>query len=240
MPNDPNIPTDDVIDLCACPIDWVGIDGFGDECPEALELLHYEWVRCVARVSVSSEELRLIEDVLFDSELYEPPSNDVLINLRSRRDEAVDLYLKELGRLGGIRFLCPSEHGKHYAVAGPRRTGQKISFFYTDLRSSTLANLFWSWFDDMMLVEETPPRTGPIDFLRNVGPLWERFRTDRTIRIAINVTAPLGEFNGTPLDHIAIDLDLLAKVAHAYPVSHAEAIAIMNPFEVRLIKSWEY
>lgn len=240
MAHDLNLPTQEVVDLCACPIDWKGIDGFGDECPDALELLLYEWVRCVARVSVSGEELRLIEDVLFDSELYEPPSNDVIINLRSRRQEAVDLYLNEIGRLGGIRFLRPSEYGKHYSVKGPRHTGQKISFFYSDWRSSTLANLFWSWFDDMMLVEVTPPRTGPIDFLRDVSSLWERFRTGRTIRIAVDASAPLGVLNGTPLDHLAIDLDLSTKVAHAYPISEAEAAEIMDPFQVRLIKSREY
>src|SRR3546814_17784980 len=87
MPHDVNEPTQEIRDLCACPIDWRSISGFGEECPDALELLHYEWVRAIARVSVSSEELKLVETVLFDNDLYDAPDEATRLNLEARKPE---------------------------------------------------------------------------------------------------------------------------------------------------------
>jgi hypothetical protein len=92
----------------------------------------------------------------------------------------------------------------------------------------------------MMMVDDAPLRDGPIGFARRVGPLWDQFCHGRKTRIAIDTSAPIGELNGVALNHLAIDLDLASAVAHGYPITAAEAQSIMDPFEVRLIKSREY
>ncbi len=240
MPHDVNEPSQEIRNLCACPVDWIGISGFGDECPDALVLLHYEWVRAIARVSVSGEELKLVESVLFDNDLYEAPDDATRRNLEDRRPDAEALYLSEIGRLGRLHFLRPSEHGKHYSIAGPKKATKNVSYFYRDWKSDTLANLFWSWFSDVMSVNEVPPREGPIDFLFDVNRLYDSFRAGRNFRIALDTCSAIGEQNGDQYQHLAIDLDLEACVAHGYPVSAAEADAIMRTCPVRPIKSREY
>jgi hypothetical protein len=244
MPQDPNVPTRAVTELCACPVDWTKVDGFNNERPAALELLLREWVRCVSEVSVSSDELRLIEDVLFDEDLYEPPHEQTLINLQMRRPLAEALYLEGVGRLGRLRFLRPSEQGKHFSAGGGKPSKHKISYFYRDLQSSTIACLFWSWFEDTMQLVELdmpPPRHGPFAFLHASDHLWSKMCNSENFRIAMNTCAPIGEQAGKPLESVAIDLDLQGGlVAHAYPVTNEQADVIMRPLPVRPIKSREY
>lgn len=240
MPQDVNEPSQEIRDLCACPVNWQDISGFGDECPDALKLLQYEWVRAIARVSVSGEELKLVESVLYDDDLYDDPDHATRLNLEARKPAAEAIYLSEIGRLGRLQFIRPSEHGKHFSSAGPRKTSKNISYFYTDWKPDTLANLFWSWFSDVMSVNEAPPREGPIDFLFEVDELWDSFCTGRNFRISLDTCAPIGERNGVQYQHLVIDLDLGACVAHGYPASAAEAEDIMGVMPVRQIKSREY
>lgn len=240
MPHDINEPTPEIPALCACPVDWEAIDGFEDECPDALELLHYEWVRSIARVSVSSEELKLVETVLFENDVYDIPDEGTRLNLEERRPAAEDFYLKGVGRLGRLHFLSPGEHGKHFSSAGPKMASRNISYFNKNWKSSTLSNLFWSWFSDIMSVNEIPSREGPIDFSFDVSGLWDTFCCGRNFRIALDTCFEIGQQNGVPFRHLAIDLDLGACVAHGYPISGAEAEEIMGVMPVRPIKSREY
>src|SRR3546814_4071110 len=93
MPHDVNEPTQEIRDLCACPIDWRSISGFGEECPDALELLHYAWARAIARVSVSSDELKLAATVLFDNELNHAPDEATRLNPEACKPAAEALYV---------------------------------------------------------------------------------------------------------------------------------------------------
>ena len=240
MPHDVNEPTQEIRDLCACAVDWKSISGFGEDCPDALELLHYEWVRAIARVSVSSEELKLVETVLFDNDLYDAPDEATRLNLEARKPAATALYLNGIGRLGRLKFVRPSAHGKHFSISGPKKATKNISYFYRDWEPDTIANLFWLWFSDVMCINEVPPRDGPINFLFNVDELWDNFCAGRNFRIALDTCSVIGEQNGNRHQHLVIDLDLGACVAHGYPVSAAEAEAIMGLAPVRPIKSREY
>lgn len=240
MPYNVSGPTQEIRDLCACPIDWKSISGFGEECPDALELLHYEWVRAIAKVSVSGEELKLVETVLFDNDVYDAPDDATRLNLKARRPAVEALYLSEIGRLGRLRFTRPSANGKHFSAAGPKMTTKNISYFYRNWKADTLANLFWSWFSDAMSVNEIPPREGPIAFRFEVNGLWDHFRVGRNFRIALDTCSAIGEQNGDRYQHLAIDLDLAACVAHGYPISAAEAEDIMGMAPVRPIKSREH
>lgn len=240
MPMDPNIPTQDVVDLCKCPVTWELVDGFGQERHEVLELLHHAWVRTVEKVAYSSEELKLIESVLFYPDDYDLPHKHTLENLAQRRTEAEQLYLSGIGRLARINYLRPSEYGKHFTSGGPKRRQKNISYFYTDWRSSTLADLFWSWFETMMKFEEVPQRVGPIQFSHDLGMLWEDLCGERRLRIAIETPTPIGEQNCKALRHIAIDINLEGGEAHAYPISRAEAKSIMRPVDPCVVTPLEY
>src|SRR3546814_2695719 len=146
MPHDVNEPTQEIRDLCACPIDWRSISGFGEECPDALELLHYEWVRAIARVSVSSEELKLVETVLFDNDLYDAPDEATRLNLEARKPAAEALYLHEIGRLGRLQFVRPSVHGKPFSISGPKQETKNVPYFYRAREPEPLPNQLCLWF----------------------------------------------------------------------------------------------
>lgn len=240
MPIDPMQPTQEVLNLCLCPVRWEELSGFGVVCPDALDLLNTEWLQVVDNRCVSTEDSSLVEDILFDRESFEPPEQSTLINLAMRRPEMETAYMGGVGRLGSLRFMRPSDYGKHWSPAGSKRRNPVISYFYRDWRSETLASMFWSWFDDMLLMADEDGRYEPITFVRDVGELWKTFRTGRRVRIAVNATEPVGEMGGGPLHHVAIDIDIAGGDVHAYPVSEAEAKAIMQGLDVRIVKSHEY
>ncbi len=240
MPMDPNLPTDGVIQLCACPIEWEHVTGFGPDRLDAHELLLYEWVRTVKQVSFSSEELKLLESVLFEGGDYEPPHEHTLENLKIRRPEAREIYLKGIGRLGNIKFARPSEHAKHFTAGGPTAQKKNISSFHVDWSEETLADVFWSWFASMFVVTDRPYREGPIEFEREVNELWEQLSVARCLRVAMRTPHSIGEQNGTMLSYLAIDLNLQHAEAHAYPISETEATRIMKAFDVLEVTPKEF
>jgi hypothetical protein len=240
MPVDESQPTQEMLDLCLCPVRWETIPGLESGCPDAVDLLHTEWLQTVDGRCVSTEDSSLVEDVIFDRESFEPPDGSTLINLKRHRSAMVADYMRGVGRLGSLNFMRPSDYGKHWTATGPRRRDPKVSYFYRDWRADTLASMFWDWFDDMFVMRGSKGRYQPITFLRETGALWETFRTGSRLRIAVNATAPVGEMGGIPLAHVAIDLDIAGGDVHAYPVTAEQAAVIMAPLEVRIVKCHEY
>ena len=91
-----------------------------------------------------------------------------------------------------------------------------------------------------MKFDEIPLRAGPIEFTRDVSKLWEDLCEERRLRIALETSAPIGEQNCKALRHLAIDIDLEGGKAHAYPVTEAEAKAIMRPVDLCVVTPREY
>ncbi len=240
MPIEPTQPSQEVLDLTLCPARWEEVLGFGEACPDALELLLTEWLQVVDGRCVSTEDSSLVEDILFDRESYEPPDRSTLINLALHRPAMELAYMQGVGRLASLNFMRPSDYGKHWSATSSKRRDPRISYFYRNWRSATLASMFWSWFDDMMVMAGDGGRYEPITFMREVGTLWQTFRTGSRMRVAVNATRPVGEMGGQPLHHVAIDIDIAGGDVHAYPVSEAQATTIMGALEVRIIKSHEY
>ena len=197
-----------------------------------------EWIRCFSKHAIADEDTWLMEHVLLQDGLYRRSQDDpmLVININARRPLAEASYYDGLGRLGRIKFLRPSEHGngKHYSLSGPKVSKAPPSYFYRDVKSEVLATLFWQWFDDIFLLIEASD--GRRMFAREVETLWEKFRSDNNVRIAIDAVLVVGEHNGITLTHLAIDLDLSSGVAHAYPITHAEALKIASGVDLRPIK----
>lgn len=227
------------VDLAVrCPVDWVSLFGSVDAYPDALDLLHREWVRCVRTNCMSSEEALFVDNRVRDRGLSLEPEPALIRNLKDRRTVASAMYMSGAGRLAALQFLRPSEHGKHFALGKSAPTNNKQSFFYKDLQASTLFALFSGWFDDAFLLDPCF-KASDYRFARDVSLLWRKLTSNAQARVAVDVVLPIGHAHGEELHHIAIDVDVGAGVAHGYPITSAEAASIMAPAEVRPMKPIE-
>lgn len=228
-------PTPETEAACACPVDWESFEGFSDNLNDALDALISEWIRCFSEHAIASEDTFLLMCVTLKPDLYTPSSDEkaIIANILARRSLAEAEYMAGIGRLSRLRFLRPSEHGKHYSVSGPKKGAGKQSYFYMDAKRETLATFFWDWVDDTFMPSSDFQWDGQDEFAREVRHLWDELRYGRKLRIAIYTTVVIGEMDGQPLMHIALDLDFETATAHAYPITEAEAVSIMGDVGVR-------
>lgn len=77
---------------------------------------------------MSGEELKLVESVLFDEDLYDDPDHATLLNLEARKPAAEAIYLSEIGRLGRLQFG---------ATARPNSV-ERFCMAYRDFRTDSL------------------------------------------------------------------------------------------------------
>ena len=244
--------------LMQCPVNWDA-----DTLTENWErsILHLDWLHCLAErmtegsdIPVTPEEY---DDLLEDTEVtYE--LDHLLVNLRLRRPEAVELYMKRAGRLAGLAFMTPAEHGKHFRATVPKeevavRSKDGPSLFWVNYSSEQLKSTFWVWFQmyfDSALADESSnffvhpmivyDRVNEPDedlYDTPVGRLWQRFLSRTSLRICMNTLLPVGACDGELTSFLCYDIHIDAKTAHCYPVSEAEAQRIMEGGEV-VINDW--
>lgn len=239
--------TPSMVALFGCPIEWTSILGF-DMQVDGLSALHAEWVRCVGSVSVTAVEAQVagwLHDELIAPYISDDELRSATINMRTRRDGAVARYLKGVGRLAELAFLRPSHDGKHWSAA-PEDARRRLarSQFLVDLEELTVATLFWDWFHDAFALADMSVIDAahePLSFVRGTEDLWNRLRRQPGVRVAVDVTEPVGFLGAEPLDHLVMDIHLDGRTVHAYPVSEAEARRVMAPWGgLRPIKSREY
>ncbi len=230
------------LSACSCPVPWETLESWSAGANDALNVLHSEWVRCFAAHAISDEDIWLVQRLTLNPEFYIRSSDEdaTVTNILERRHLAEADYMSGIGRLNRIRFLRPSEHGKHYSVSGPKAHPGAPSYFYLDAQPQTFARLFWDWFDDTFLLEtDLEDGRDELKFLRDVSELWSILKLGRKLRIAVNAAVVVGEQANTPLRHLALDLNLETGVCHAYPITEREAVSIMNGGELRPIKPAE-
>jgi hypothetical protein len=81
--------------------------------------------------------------------------------------------------------------------------------------------------------------TEPEEYFYNtpLGKLWQKFLTLPCLRIAINTVNPIGASEGEPTSFLCYAIHIDARVAHAFPVSEAEAQRIMGGGDVQIADS---
>jgi hypothetical protein len=239
--------------LMRCPVNWEA-----DTLTENWEwsILHLDWLHCLEEripdgsdIPVTPEEY---DDLLGDpKDAYE--LDHLLINLRLRRPEAVELYMKRAGRLAGLTFMTPAEHGKHFRATVPKdevamRSKDGPSLFGVTYSSERLKSTFWTWFQmffdsavayesnnffvSHMIVYNCVNEPDGELYGNPVGKLWQKFLTLTNLRICMDTLRPVGACDGELTSFLCYDIHIDAKTAHCYPVSEAEAQRIMGGGEV--------
>ena len=169
----------------------------------------------------------------------------MIINLEERRPRAVELYMKRAGRLKGLRFITPANHGKHFVgnidpEELKRRSKNRPSLFFTNYSSQHLERAFWYWFQMYFGLPHYDIDVSPpyhyYDFIEGGSKqsdglearLWHKFLSAPHLRIVIDTMKPVGASRGEKTALICFDLHLDSKIVHCYPVSHADARGIME------------
>ena len=240
-----------------CPVNWE-IETLTEDWEWSI--LHLDWLHCLeervaegADIPVTPEEY---DDLLEDADTYE--LDHLISNLRLRRSQAVELYLRRAGRLAGLSFLTPAEHGKHFRATVRKdevaeRSNGGPSLFWMNYSGTDLKSTFWIWFRmffDSVLAEESDnfflhPTivydrvNDPNEKLYDTpaGRLWQKFLTLTNLRICMNTLRPVGACEGNLTSFLCYDIHIDAKVAHCYPVSEGEAHQIMDGGEI-VINDW--
>jgi hypothetical protein len=240
-----------------CPVDWDA-----ETLTENWEwsILHLDWLHCLREQMAEGTDVPITPDEYDD--LFEDNENTyeldhLLINLRLRRPEAVELYMKRGGRLAGLIFMTPAEHGKHFRATMPKVQVAEWSkggpsLFWVNYSSERLKSTFWLWFQmyfDSMLADESSnffvypmivydrvnePDNEPNEDLYHtpVGRLWQNFLNDTNLRICMNTLQPVGACEGELTSFLCYDIHIDARTVHCYPVSEEEAHRIMEGGEV--------
>lgn len=243
--------------LMRCPVDW--------EAETHIEnwewsIVHLDWLHCLSERMAEGTDIPVTPDDY--DQLFEDPRDtyeldQLLINLRLRRPEAVDLYGRRAGRLAGLNFMSPADHGKHFRatvskeeVADQTRYGP--SLFWVNYHSDLLKSTFWGWFqmffDSVLWDQSSPFCIDPMivygrvndednesaEDLRHtpMGKLWQRFIHDTNLRICMNTLQPVGACDGQLTSFLCYDLHIEAKTVHCYPVSKEEAKRMMQDGEI--------
>jgi hypothetical protein len=248
--------------LMRSPVDWDA-----ETLTEKWEwsILHLDWLHCLRQRMAEGTDVPVTPEDYDD--LFEDTENTyeldhLLINLRLRHPEAVKLYRKRGGRLSGLTFLTPAEHGKHFRGTVPReqvteRSKGGPSLFWVNYSSEQLKSTFWIWFRmyfDSVLADESgnffidpmivydrvnEPDNEPNKGLYRtpVGQLWQRFLNDPNLRICMNTLQPVGACDGELTSFLCYDIHIDAKIVHCYPVSEADAKRIMDGGEI-VVNDW--
>jgi hypothetical protein len=222
--------------LIKCPIDWISETGDREG---ACSILQYDWYHCFNEHAVSIDEHITEFDGFDDEELDAEELKHLIANLKLRKDARTDSHENRAGRLSRLRFLRPSEHGKHFIPGAEKLILQEgsrgpVSYFHTDYRSADLRTTFWSYFFMVfspvgwLEVYEEMLSTGTDHNISYYGRLWHRFLQESQLRVALNCLRPVGASRGKETSHVCFDIHLNAKTVHAYPVDKSQAEQIMG------------
>jgi hypothetical protein len=227
-------------DALACPIDWEKETGFSDT---NFGPLLFDWYLVFRSNAISSEEAQYLREIVTMGEIYTGIGNDaaqIEKNIRERYPRAKAAYMRRAGRLSGLTFLRPSEHGKHYKAGTVRVNVVRMSvsgssLFFEDYLSADLAQAFWIWllvtfnnanelsFDDLEAIASGTSRIFP-----DKSHLWAKLMNQHQVRIAFNAGTLIGASGGKETQFICYDLHFDSRVVHTYPVSEYEALDYMG------------
>jgi hypothetical protein len=115
---------EDLNALRARPIDWINETGEEEGATCALQ---YDWYHCLNENAVSRDDHVTDLECFYDEELDADELKNLIDNLRLRRDAAIRCHKDRGGRLAGLRFLRPANHGKHFKIRANKATFLKWS-----------------------------------------------------------------------------------------------------------------
>jgi hypothetical protein len=227
-------------ELLKCPLDWSGFPMQDwDE-----SILKADWYFAMGSCGFDMTD---IPDSELELEMLEGDDYEIqqlISNLKMRRNETLEFYMRRgAGKLHGLTFLTPAEHGKHYIPSIDRqeivsKTNYGDSLFLENLKSDELRFEFWNWVDtffggkwdltsyDMMMDPEEEVYNEP------ECKLWRRLISESHVRICMEMSRTIGASRGALTKYICYDIHTDTRVAHCYPVTEKEATAIMSDAQV--------
>jgi hypothetical protein len=229
-----------------CPTDWKSEIGLHADEDASLDLQTWAWFKAIEKHQVSGTELAAATEFDdFGTLVFAKDLKELTANVAERHDRMLAEYARTMGRLAGLNFLRPSYNGKHFVATATvaevlKRTKKGgPSLFYEDIEPERMAYWFWTAVDACFALVDTPidcvTKSNP--FVRETAILlWDNVIAGHQIRIVADVLSPIGAVDGIEVSTVAFDIDLSARTVHAYPITEAEAQAIMKKVGVLLVQ----
>jgi hypothetical protein len=238
-----------------CPVDWSR--EFPDDEAWRYSFPYLDWYYCLSLYAVDGDDLPYYPHDFDD--FSDPPEElqRMIMNLDDRRPSAVELYMTRAGRLKGLQFMRPADHGKHYigdidSAEMKRRTKHGPSLFHTNYSSDRLEQTFWYWFQmyfgmPQYDLDVAPPyrynglmQDGSAQYATPEARLWRKFLNAPQLRIVVGTLESVGASRGEMTTLICYDLHLDSKIVHCYPVSDVDVRTVMEDGDVLVDDSFHY
>jgi len=234
----------------SCPINWHSIIKYDEgRLPQDADylrhgtILHAIWCWVFSEYAVDAPEIWCLSEIITYGEILrdlDPNEEHTLKNILLRRDFAAEKYDDIVGWLARLKFISPSEHGKHIRlnirdIEGATKASRSgASIFISGYPEESLSKIFWHWFLDYF--------DFPIENLlsqdacrEELGPYWSiftKFLHRLHFRMAVELHSVIGASKGVATKFLCFDIDPASAIAHVYPISQSEAIAIMGQVPV--------
>lgn len=233
--------------LLQCPVDWVAVTGQ----PEPHDWLEFDWYKCIIDHAVSSDDSSLASEMAQYRELLDRDLDEqVLANLKMRRESVLRSFEARSKRLSELKFLSPSYNGKHFKPGlsdeqTVNRSMKGPSLYFEDFSIERISNAFWTWFqqyfDTSISFHSYVYRdAGSENFPSHEFKIWDRFLQLSQFRVACNCLNVLGVVKGVPTNYVAFDVSMDARIVHCYPVTVAEAETIVSPSYVLGVRAFPF
>jgi len=230
---------DKMAELLACPVDWNKESSVENS---SVSVLVWDWQLTLWEHAPFCEieyylNFSCADD---DSEADDDPEVEQhLVNISLLRPDAIKAYARRAGRLSGLRFITPSEQGKHFVPQKREEvviscSSKRRSLFFENYTPSALKGTFWTWllffFDEIHsldqyreMMDSESPTYNEFD-----ARLWRKFLNDHRVRIAFNSIRSAGASDKERTSFVCLDVHLDNKTVHAFPISKAKAVQIMD------------
>lgn len=242
-------------EAAACPIDWTTVTGREDV---EVAGLYYEWIWAYSHAGVTTTDQFFVSDVIMEQltestliEIYKNSSRSehkhICDLVRSRREQAVSLYMSGIGRLANLHFMSSREYdaGKHSPGGLAREeiiraTSRKNSSrFFQEQSDKDIEKLFWDWLGrdchpclinrkrlwPDVYIECNFPEPAPHAGLTKV---WEELRGRGDTKAAYDACVELGASEGEAVTYVMFEINCSSKTVHAYPVSEKKAAKTLS------------
>ncbi len=225
-----------VLSQLRCPVEW-DFSERSEELSDGLGM--FFWHEVAASYQVDLEAGWILQPSLIEDESIEDLTAD-LANIATWIERARVEYVSRTRRFWALTVAGPEEYSKHYPSPGEsleairsRTDRTQVSSLFPGIRAPDLHEALW----------EGMSHLAPISY-RLIGllshdlrHLWERVLYEPSIRLAFDTMNPIGACNGFDSDWLCYEIDASTPIAHAYPVSEAEAREIMTMAELPWIDS---
>jgi hypothetical protein len=222
--------------LVQCPVIWDSTDRSSELVDEMVGL----WEDTCKRHQCEQEADWALEDSV-NEQLYDDEQDyDVVASDLAYLEHWIPIaraeYVDATRRFWNLRVAGPDEYDKHYpharedvpAIRKRTRGRQTASVLYPGVSAAHLGDALWM--ELCILIDRAKPDDsgGADNAYAKAAGIWKKIVQDDRVRVALHSTSVVGASEGEDTQWLCFELNASSQIAHAYPISEAKALGIMD------------